>query len=152
MKGDLVDLQIGEGKALRHPESQSPVGVLIRTDHYDFMDRQYPNGVVPVWAIMPDGAVVSPIPSPDGEGNYVFVDVDDLYRQLLGDQAIVDDIAANVISHLDEYAAHEKSEDERVAAMTSRERKLELAKIAAGHVLLSESEVIDATNRLRGTA
>ena len=144
-----MDLQIGEGQALHHPESQSPVGVLIRTDHYDFMDRQYPNGVVPVWAIMPDGAVVSPIPSPDGEGNYVFVDVDDLLRQVLNSQEVVDDVAKNVIDHLDGYAAHEKSENERIAAMTSRERKLELTRIAAGHVALSESEVIDATKRLR---
>ena len=147
-----MDLQIGEGKALHHPESQSPVGVLIRTDHYDFMDRQYPNGVVPVWAIMPDGAVVSPIPSPDGEGNYVFVDVDDLLRQVLGSQEVVDDVAKNVIAHLDGYAAHEKSENERIAAMTQRERKLELTRIAAGHVALSESEVIDATKRLRSLA
>ena len=147
-----MDLQIGEGQALHHPESQSPVGVLIRTDHYDFMDRQYPNGVVPVWAIMPDGAVVSPIPSPDGEGNYVFVDVDDLLRQVLGSQEVVDDVAKNVIDHLDGYAAHEKSENERIAAMTQRERKLELTRIAAGHVALSESEVIDATKRLRSLA
>lgn len=147
-----MDLQIGEGQALHHPESQSPVGVLIRTDHYDFMDRQYPNGVVPVWAIMPDGAVVSPIPSPDGEGNYVFVDVDDLLRQVLNSQEVVDDVAKNVIDHLDGYAAHEKSENERIAAMTQRERKLELTRIAAGHVALSESEVIDATKRLRSLA
>ena len=148
-----MDLQIGEGKTLHHPESKSPVGVIIRVDDcHGFLDRVYPTGIVPVWALMSDGAVVSPIPDPAGQSRYVFVDVDDTLRLLLDNQDVVDDITANIVAHLDGYREHERSEDERVAAMTSREKKLELAKIAAGHSLLAESETIDATNRLRGIA
>lgn len=126
-----------------------PVGVLVEVEDREFLWREYPDGVVPVWALLDDGLRLSALRDPNDEGAYVFADADLAVRAGLDDEGFASQVADRVREHLDLFAEHEEKEDARVAGLTDGQRRIEIASLASGGSHLTSSEFADAIARLK---